>query len=156
MAEVVVHVDPVWREAANFLIAARLPDDLNPARWEQVWARQLTSDQFEVCCIPFFVRNVDLGDHVTTVKLEEKPYVINGVLKKSGRFTFRAWLSGASDQAKVDLVKRLLERGCLTEWYSSNLLAIDAATELLAQEVGAFLALSQERGYLEFETGRTR
>ena len=47
-----VHAAPVWREKANFIIRALLPER---DRSEQLWARQIGDQRFEVCRIPFFM-----------------------------------------------------------------------------------------------------
>jgi hypothetical protein len=53
-SEFVVHQKPVWRERSNFVISGALPEKDRPRRFEQLFARQLAGDRFEVCCIPFF------------------------------------------------------------------------------------------------------
>jgi hypothetical protein len=53
-SEFVVHQEPVWRERSNLVISAELPEKDRPRRFEQLFARQLADDRFEVCCIPFF------------------------------------------------------------------------------------------------------
>ena len=40
---------------------------------------------FEVCCIPFFLYDVSLGDVVAT----NPDYVLDRVVRASGRYTFR-------------------------------------------------------------------
>lgn len=72
-----VHREPVWRDRANFVVNAPLPEE---GRYEQLWSRQLSDDCFEVCCIPFFLYDVALGDVVQT-----KP--------QAGRKYESAWVS---------------------------------------------------------------
>lgn len=45
--------------------------------------------------------------------------------------------------------------GCLLEWSSSNLLAVDAADEEHAHQVADFLSEREILGELKYETGRT-
>jgi hypothetical protein len=111
-------------------------------------------NEFEVCCIPFFVRDLDLGDRVLTESQDGKPYVVTRVSAKSGHYTFRAWLAEAGAELRAKILDQLHAHGCLVEWYSQDLLGVDAESELLAREVGAFLARGQELGLLSFETGR--
>ncbi|NOV98762.1 hypothetical protein HDG69_003357 [Isoptericola halotolerans] len=56
-----VHDEPAWRERASFIVHAALPEQ---GRYEQLWCRQVSDDTFEVCCIPFFLYDVALGDLV--------------------------------------------------------------------------------------------
>lgn len=157
MTDIVVHNDPAWRERADFIIAARLEesDVKQKLRWEQLWAKQLDHNRFEVCCIPFFIYNVDLGDEVETTDLEIKKYVLNRVLKKSGRFTFRIWLSPAAKRELI--IEEIKDLGCLIEerWPGSRLLAIDASDDASAKTLANLLQDRQLQGLLNYETGRT-
>jgi hypothetical protein len=62
----VLHPEPVWRDRADFVVHAELPEADRPKRFEQLWARQLAEREFELCCIPFFIYDVALGDVVRT------------------------------------------------------------------------------------------
>jgi hypothetical protein len=156
--DVVVHENPIWRERANFIIAASILDVRPVARWhwEQLWARQTDENRFEICCIPFFVYDLALGDKVETETIGEKKYVLNRVISQSGRYTFRAWFSGPSGRAEI--IEEVTKLGCLTEqrWPSSGLLAIDAATDEMAVAVANLLHKREVAGQLNYETGRTK
>ena len=90
-ADFVVHTEPIWREKANFIINAELQEQDLPRRYEQLWARQLTESQFEICCIPFFLFDVSLGDIVETGVKGSRKYVLDRVVSPSGRYVFRVW-----------------------------------------------------------------
>ena len=68
MAEIIVHPNPAWRDRANFIIRGRInsADSGSGPSIEQLWACQIDEFQFEICCIPFFLYNLTLGDVVTT------------------------------------------------------------------------------------------
>jgi hypothetical protein len=68
-----VHPEPVRRDRANFIVRARLPE---PGRAEQLWGRQLDERSFELCCIPFFLYDVALGDIVATDAAYEVQQVV--------------------------------------------------------------------------------
>lgn len=152
-SDFVVHLSPVWRERSDFIIKAAIEEDDSPRRYEQLWARRLGETRFEICCIPFFVYDLALGDEVDTDSVE---YLIKRVLKSSGRYTFRVWF-GDSDHAgaRDEVIEHVREIGCDLEWYSENLLAVDAADDGLAQRVADFLQERERLGHLVFETGRT-
>ena len=156
--DVVVHPTPVWRERANFIIAARI-DDPRPSqswRWEQLWARQIEENRFEICCIPFFLYDLALGDEVTTQTTEGKQYVISEILKQSGHYTFRVWFHDPT--ARETVGDELAELGCLTESRGpdSKLLAVDAGSEDLAKAASGLLLQREATGKLQYETGRTK
>ncbi|MCP9488986.1 MAG: DUF4265 domain-containing protein [Solirubrobacteraceae bacterium MAG38_C4-C5] len=142
-----VHSEPVWRDRANFIIAAQLPEE---GRSEQLWARQAGDQRFEVCCIPFFLYDVALGDVVET----DADYDMVRVIAPAGRCVFRVWL-GESLRPREEIAQELRDLGALLEWSSANLLAADAADELHAQVIADFLAEQEGSGHLIFETGRS-
>ena len=152
--EFVVHGDPVWRERANFIIHAELPEKDRPKRFEQLWARQLDDNRFEVCCIPFFVFNLALGDVVVTSPKGGLKYVVEEVVEPSGRYVFRVWF-GNSLQPPDEVANELRALGSLIEWSSRNLLAVDTADSARAQQVADFLIEREKAGLLVYETGRS-
>jgi hypothetical protein len=142
-----VHEAPVWRDQANFIIGAPLPEE---GRAEQLWARQLGYERFEICCIPFFVYDLALGDVVET----DANHDIARVIERSGRFVFRVWF-GEAFHPRQGVADELAELGALLEWSSPNLLAVDAADEAHAQVIVHYLAEQERAGRLMYETGRS-
>jgi hypothetical protein len=147
------HDKPVWGDRANFIVAANISNATERKEWEQLWARQIAERRFEICCIPFFVYDLALGDEVET----DGDYVIKHVVKSSGHYTFRVWFGEANDAACRETVPSATKNlGCELEWSSKNLLAIDAATVTMAEAAADVLAKHQAAGDLTYETGRTR
>jgi len=105
-------------------------------------------------CIPFFLRDVNLGDVVQTVAKDGRKYVLDHVARQSGRYTFRAWL-GNSFHPREEIAGELSELGALLEWSSRNLLAIDAVDSSSAKVIADCLAAHEAAGRLEYETGRS-
>src|SRR5438552_1837267 len=62
--EVKVHPSPVWRQRADFILQMKIDAPDPTPRYEQLWSRQLGGELFEVCCIPFFIYDLSLGDQV--------------------------------------------------------------------------------------------
>ena len=58
--------------------------------WEQLWWQQVAPKRFVLCCIPFFVYDLSLGDEVKT----DEDNVLLTVLKRSGQVSFRVWFGG--------------------------------------------------------------
>lgn len=155
MADVVVHPEPAWRDHADFIIAGQIPDSGpgNPKQ-EQLWARQVGDFEFEICCIPFFLYDIALGDKVVTGECGDDKYLLSSVIEGSGRYVFRAWLK--TTEIRNNLAEALSEIGCLLETRgpASRLLAIDAANHELAQRVANLLQAREQQGELHYETGR--
>jgi hypothetical protein len=152
--EVVIHEAPTWRERSNFVITARLQETDHPKRFEQLFARQVGDDRFEICCIPFFVSDVALGDVVATLPAEDRKFVLDTVVTPSGRYVFRAWF-GESFHPRAEVAEELRELGALLEPASTNLVAIDAADSDHAQVIADYLAEQERAGRLMYETGRS-
>jgi Domain of unknown function (DUF4265) len=148
--EQAVHSEPVWRERSNFIIMSAIdPVDADVAS-EQLWARKVDDLRFEICCIPFFVYDLALGDVVDT----DANYAVKRVVAPSGRFVFRVWF-GESFHPRDEVAEELKALGSLVEWSSPNLLAVDATDKEHAQRVADFLAEREKAGHLVYETGRS-
>ena len=145
----VQHNDPVWRDRSNFVIAAEI-DVGSDSHVEQLFARQVGPHSFEICCIPFFLYDIALGDVVET----DADYLVRRVVERSGRYVFRVWF-GESAHPRDDEADTLAELGALLEWSSVNLLAVDARDGDHAQEIANHLEVAADGGRLVFDTGRS-
>lgn len=143
-----VHQEPVWRARSNFIIAADILSG-GDTKTEQLWARQIDQYRFEICCIPFFVYDLALGDVVET----DANYIVQRVAEPSGRYVFRVWLD-ESFRPRGEIAEELTALGSLIEWSSGNLLAVDAMDEDHAKLVADFLAEKERQKRVIYETGR--
>lgn len=143
---VLVHTDPVSRDRADFIISAVA----SAGRIEQLWARSIDEYRFELCCIPFFLYDVALGDIVET----NGAYEMTRVIQPSGRFVFRLWF-GSSSYAQQVIVDELVAMGALVERSSANMLAVDAASPADAHRIADALLAHEAAGRLVYETGRS-
>lgn len=152
---VAVHLSPVWRERANFILHADISEDAMARRWEQLWARRIDNRRLEMCCIPFFAYDLALGDEIEI----DEDYNLERVVKPSGHYTYRVWFGDVPDEVQSDPAARdeVLEMcrrlNCELEWSSRNLLAIDAKPGL-EQEVADFLHERELLKRLSYETGK--
>jgi hypothetical protein len=147
------HVNPVWREKTNYIIRVNIGDidSIGQAMWEQLWVRKRSETIYEICCIPFHLYNVSLGD---VVRFDEEHSTLQ-VVSPSGHYTFRVWFGDSKNPDIRDLViEELAGFDCLLEWYSENLLAIDVPDASAAQLVANFLAEKEDAEDLVYETGR--
>src|SRR5438874_197376 len=81
----IVHESPVWRPENSYMAVVDLAPFGFDNEQEQIWLRPLSEDQFEVCCIPFRVYGMALGD---VVRLKRGRF-IESVIAPSGRLVFR-------------------------------------------------------------------
>lgn len=145
------HDEPVWRERANFIINAPLSE---VGRFEQLWARKVGERQFEICCVPFFLYDLALGDTVETAPQGERQYVLSRVLSRSGRYVFRVFFERLQYRYRESTVEALRALGAQVEWSSPSLLAVDVE-EPSAQKVADALQELERQERLVYETGKT-
>jgi hypothetical protein len=146
-----VHIDPVWRERANFVINASINIG-GDEQFEQLWVRQLPEGTFEICCIPFFVYGLSLGDVVSTVTGLGHDYLFDRVVEPAGHHTYRVYFDKSfTDQDEV--IRAVSSIGALVERSSTNLMAVDANDADLARLVDGLLLQWQLAGKLVFESG---
>ena len=154
MHEFVLHREPVWRNRSNYIVCAQLAGDAQPLRFEELFAKRITEDLFEVCCIPFFLFDIALGDVVATAPREDLDYVVTKVVESSGRYVFRVRFGEAS-RPRGEIAEELRALGSLIEWFSRNLLALDAIDQEHAQRVVDFLDARAEAGQLTYDSGQS-
>ncbi|MDP3871746.1 MAG: DUF4265 domain-containing protein [Methyloversatilis sp.] len=146
---VAVHSSPIWRDRANFVFAAHQGAKDGSNEWEQLWGQEVAPRRFVVCCIPFFVRDVSLGDEVEV----DANFVLKRVVRASGQVTFRVWFGGKSGVNRQELLNEITAMSPLMEWSSENLLAL-SVTQANAPLIADYLQLRENEGRLQYETGR--
>jgi hypothetical protein len=148
-----VHLWPTWGEKANFIIMAKIQNESTDYTQEQLWVRRISNHIFELCCIPFFVYDLDLGDIVET----DNNYLLSKVISRSGRYTFRIWLGETKSKSILESVlNELINMKCTVEKSSKNLFAISTPSLDVAEKIGAYLEQLETSGLLQFETGHTK
>ncbi len=158
-SEFATHNEPIWRSRANFLIAAKIEKSEGLSKqWEQLWTRQIADNRFEICCIPFFIYDLALGDRVETSSQEDKQYILKRVYRRSAHYTFRVWFGQSPNPSIREEIVEWAEAqmNCSLEWYSRNLLALDVPNRNLARMVADILSAKEQREHLVYETGRTK
>jgi hypothetical protein len=147
------HLNPVWRDKANYLIGAEVPplkqfpDDKN---WEQLWARRIKNNIFELCCIPLFSYGLALGDVVET----DESFMIVRVIKKSGSDTIRIWFDEKiSAEQKDEILNVISTLDCIQEWYSENFLGVNSISSTKTKTLIEALENYQKQGSAIFEIG---
>lgn len=145
-----VHQLPIWRDRANFVFTAHLGMEDGKNEWEQLWGQRTTDHRFILCCIPFFVRDIALGDEVEI----DTDFVLQKVIRHSDQVTFRAWFGDQDSDTRQELAREIEEMKVLMEWSSENLLAL-SVPEVEAQRLADYLYSREQWGLLQYETGRS-
>jgi hypothetical protein len=161
-ARFLIHKEPVWRKKTNAIIYVPIGEDDN---YEQLWCRQIDECLFELCCIPFFLYDVALGDVMEvfsvmnppydSLPLVEQPYVEALVKVQSGRYVFRVFFEKSKYNIREHIAGLLSELGAVLEWSSMSMLAVDVKEKKQVKIVADFLHEYESRGDIIYETGKT-
>jgi hypothetical protein len=116
---------------------------------EQVWARKIGNNTFEICCIPFFTYGIALGDTVET----DSGYFIRKVAEKGGHRTLRGAVANKdkADELHESIHGYLDRAGLMYEWYSLGYFAVDLPSPLREGEIIPFLEDLVSTGDLSYE-----
>lgn len=82
----IVHGEPVNRPDPAHIAMVDLAPFGFRGQMEQLWLRPLGDDQYEVCCLPFRVCGLAMGD---IVSLDADARRVNGVVRSCGNRLFR-------------------------------------------------------------------
>lgn len=147
-----------WPEAAGATetVWFALPEEPDGARyWEGLNGRPETDGTVTVLGVPAYAYDLNLGDRVTVVRSAEGPLVATGIAHDAGNNTFRYYLSETDDgEAWYPLALEFAFLGCLIDVLTPRLTALSCAPEA-SQKVFDRLALLEEQGVLQHESGRT-
>jgi hypothetical protein len=131
------------------------PDEPGQVQWEGLLGLRLGEDRARVCAVPFWLYNLNLGDETRTIASQEGALVVTEVIRESGNYTFRAFLSIEDDDdiSWRELQKALEPHDCWFDVSSRRFMAISCPSSH-AQEVADYLLAREQRGDLQYETGR--
>ncbi len=145
------HAQPVWRARANYRLAMKVDDSDHE---EELWVNKHSDELFEICCIPFFIYDVNLGDIIKIVPHQNKNLVL-GVQTPSNHHTFRIWFQTKSVDARERVLEALKEQNCDFEKFDDNLMSVDAPDDQTANALVRWMESSRARLGFDYETGRT-
>ncbi|WP_162907692.1 DUF4265 domain-containing protein [Allorhizocola rhizosphaerae] len=134
VTQAVVHPNPAWADRADSSVLANI--DAEQFRVEKLAARMVSRYQYEICCVPFFAKQLALGD---LVEVGRGGYVVRNV-KPSRREVFRLLLTQTNEDQLEAIKGRLSALGALFEWLPLGVLAIDCENTTVAERVAAYIA----------------
>jgi Domain of unknown function (DUF4265) len=150
---VAVHDEPAWRDKSDFIVRAFLGKKNGRNEWEQLWVARSDELIFVICCIPFFVFDLALGDKIET----NEYFTLLRVVSPSDNYTFRVWFGDSPSRIIREEVAQYVKKHLLvSEQSSENMIAISAGGVFQAQALANYLHDEQQAGRLMYETGRTR
>ncbi|WP_405608190.1 DUF4265 domain-containing protein [Streptomyces sp. NBC_01508] len=123
----IVHDKPAIRpEPAHIAMVDLAPFGFR-GQMEQIWLRPLGGGRYEVCCLPFRVYGLVMGD---IVSLDTEARVITEIVQSSGNRLFRVFFPpsippGRFFAAKESLVSAVRDADLKVEWSGDRHVAID-------------------------------
>lgn len=139
------HENPTWWNKADSAIGAYVTDPVWSGRYktEQLAAKEVGLRAYVICCIPFLLYGINLGD---TVEVDDKLNV-KSVVKRGDHFGFR--IATQSLEQQETLLDKFPKRlGIPHEHFSENLLAVDAEGEAMAKQIKAILQAALDLGQI--------
>lgn len=153
VSRVMSHEIPVWGDRSDYEIDVQVPGDEETL--ERLAVRRLSVAEFEICCLPFALYDVGLGDTIRVEGLTTgSPGRVTERLRDAGHFLFRVALSEPGRHQMQSAASTFLSMGYLVEVHSDTLLALDAEDATSAQLLADYLQLREDAGDWEYESGR--
>jgi hypothetical protein len=125
--DIKVHSSPVWKDRSNYIIQARVEYDGVREIREQLWARQIEGQAFQICCIPFFAFDLALSDLVEVENAGGEKGLIRRVIQKSDHDTLWIYFRDLRYGDTQRRIEQKIREMALFEWYEPRLLAVDVA-----------------------------
>jgi len=146
---VVAHKHPVWRDRATSVFHMLAGVHGGRSRWEQLWWRRTARGRFTLCCIPFLIDDLALGDEVET----NACHIVRRIVRRSGQVTFRVRIDRHDPWVRDQVLKASEVFEPLAEWSAPNLLAL-SVHESRARPLGDRLAVLAGQMTIDVDTGR--
>ena len=130
--------------------------DMNDPRSpeEEIPARKTPEGLYEICCVPFFVYDLNLGDKVEIREIDGRN-VVSDVLESAGHHTFRVWFQHNSRAVRDEVENHLESLGGTIEWFDSHLLSVDMPDTAHAVRAVEYLEACEKARRCRYETGRS-
>ena len=139
----------VWKDRVNFIIQGDCEFDGEPYR-EQLGVRTVDQVEFELCCLPFYLKGYALGDVVATAP---GGVTVDRLVRPSGRKLFRImFYSPAEIVREITANIEANLRGSF-EWHSPVYCAVDVPDQESADVLFDYLVCQKDLQYLAFDTG---
>jgi Domain of unknown function (DUF4265) len=132
-------------------------EDWPPVRTENVWARPVGGDEYELENIPWFVRGVAIGDRVRASRDDDGVLTFRDKIAWSGRYTIRVipTAEGSSREQIEEVVAAFQPLGaeCEGGLPAFKIVALDIPPAARLSEIKTLLEQGEAEGRWEWEEG---
>lgn len=149
-----IHYHPVWREKADSIINASVENEIERNIYESLWAKKLENNLYEICCIPYFVYDLALGDLVETDFDKRGGLLYKKVIKPSDNETLWFQFNNATRNDLNRVLEKVINFKCLYEGYNKRFLAVNIDSESQHKALLDSFLGEIEAGLIEYSSNK--
>lgn len=137
---------------AKLFIKLDVTDGYPPVAEESLWSTQVTETTYEIDNIPFYAKDLSLGD-VVSVKKNNDNLHVDQVMQSSGNSTIRVIFFNSEEQA-LEITHQLIKMDCEIETFSKQFIALSISKTDILERVITYLDLLSSEEKLDYEVGK--
>ncbi|MDO5680638.1 MAG: DUF4265 domain-containing protein [Pelistega sp.] len=127
-------------------------DGYPPVAEESLWINEINDRLYEIDNIPFYTRDVSLGDIVSATQ-EEGILYFRSVIRDSGNSTLRV-IFFDEERSNVCVIDYLKQLGCEVEFFSKKFIAVSIKKAEELADVISYLEAQAAEEILDYEIGK--
>ena len=128
-------------------------DGYPPVSMESIWAEVTEEGYLKVNNIPFYSKEISLGDIVSGIQTEENYLLYDKTIIQSKNSTLRIVFFNENQKFKDKILTKLMDLGCEYEAFNVNFYAINIPIQVDIEEIYLFLDEFVETDDLDYDTG---
>jgi len=128
-------------------------DGYPPVSMESIWAEVTEEGYFKINNIPFYSKEISLGDIVSVTQKEENYLLYDKTIINSKNSTLRIVFFNENQKFKDNILTKLIDLGCEPEAFNVNFYAINIPIQVDIEEIYIFLDGFVEANDLDYDTG---
>lgn len=128
-------------------------DGYPPVSMESIWAEVTEEGYLKINNIPFYSKEISLGDIVSGIQTEENYLLYDKTIIHSKNSTLRIVFFNENQKFKDKILTKLIDLGCESEAFNVNFYAINIPIQVDIEEIYNFLDEFVETDDLDYDTG---
>jgi len=128
-------------------------DGYPPVSMESIWVEVTEEGYLKVNNIPFYSKEISLGDIVSVIQKEENYLLYDKTIIHSKNSTLRIVFFNENQKFKDKILTKLIDLGCEYEAFNINFYAINIPIQVDIEEIYNFLDEFVETDDLDYDTG---
>lgn len=155
--ELKTHPHPAWQDRSDYLLQVPIEHEGDNEFFEQLSTRRVGEKRHEVCCIPFFIYDLALGDIVEVHEANSGRADNFTTIEPSGHETYWVWIDDNCPISELERIRgKLAEHEIEHEGFGFKLLAIDLPLTTSSDILDEIFAESVAKGLLKYNSSRER